>query len=111
MVADQGIVDYIVEQIGAAGDIRSRQMFGGQTIYCDTKVVALVCDGQLFVKPTNGGREFIGTVEEAPAYPGAKPSFLVKEDRWDDDEWLAELIKRTAAELPLPKKKKPRKKS
>lgn len=110
MADDQSVVDYIVEQIAAAGDIRSRQMFGGQTIYCDNKIVALVCDGQLFVKPTNSGREFIGTVEEVPAYPGAKPRFLVKEDKWDDDEWLSGLIKLTAAELPLPKKKKSRRK-
>jgi TfoX/Sxy family transcriptional regulator of competence genes len=74
-------------------------------LYNDRKVVALVCDNQLFVKPTDAGRAFIGDVVEAPAYPGAKPSFLVN-DMIDDREWLSELIRITTKELPMPKPKK-----
>ena len=84
-------------------------MFGEYAIYCKDKVIALVCDDQLFVKPTKAGRSFIGNVVEAPAYPGAKPSFLI-EDQIEDREWLGELIARTEQELPEPKPKKKRKK-
>lgn len=108
MASQQSIVDFIMAQIASAGTVRSRKMFGGLTVYCDDKVVALVCDEQLFVKPTHAGRNFIGEVTEAPAYPGAKPSFQVSANRWDDEEWLSELIRLTAAELPLPRKKKPK---
>jgi hypothetical protein len=50
------------------------------------------------------GRAFFGNVVEAPAYPGAKPSFLI--DELDNHEWLCELIRITTQELPLPKPKK-----
>ncbi len=57
------------------------------------------------MKPTKTGRSFIGNVNEAPAYPGAKPSFLI-EDQLEDREWLSELIALTERELPTPKPKK-----
>lgn len=106
MASKPETVDFLTDQIKAAGQVRSRKMFGEYAIYCDEKVVALVCDDQLFVKPTEAGRKFIKNTTEAPPYPGAKNYFLISGDHWDDDEWLTELIKITANELPLPKKKK-----
>lgn len=105
MASKQSTVDFIAEQIQSAGEIRSRKMFGEYALYCDEKVVAFVCDDQLFVKPTTAGREYIGEVHEAQAYPGSKMYFLISEDYWDDKEWLAKLINVTAAELPISKKK------
>jgi len=99
-------IEYLTEQISGAGAIRSRAMFGEYGIYCDEKVVAFVCDDQLFVKPTNAGKEFIGKPKEAPAYPGSKMYFLITGDLWEDKDWLSELIRKTAEELPLPKSKK-----
>ena len=109
MASKQKTVDFILEQIAPAGDVSARKMFGEYAIYCDGKVVALVCDDQFFVKPTKAGKQFIGTVEEVPAYDGAKPSYLISGDGWEDADWLTELIKITAKELPLPKPKKPKK--
>jgi len=105
MASDIKFVEFIVDQIGNTGSIRYRKMFGEYAIYCNEKVVALVCDDQLFVKPTKAGRSFIGSVVEAPAYSGAKPSFLI-EDQLEDREWLSELIAITEEELPEPKPKK-----
>ncbi|MFH1765031.1 MAG: TfoX/Sxy family protein [Gemmatimonadota bacterium] len=109
MASDQDFVDFIVDQLENTGDIRSRKMFGEYAIYCDGKVTALVCDNQLFVKPTEAGRSFIGKVVEAPPYPGAKNSFLI-EDGFEDRDWISELVRITAKELPepKPKKKKPK---
>jgi TfoX/Sxy family transcriptional regulator of competence genes len=107
MSSDQGFVDYIVEQIEGAGAVSSRKMFGEYAIYNNGKVVALICDNQLFVKPTEVGRQFIGKVVEAPPYTNAKPYFLVT-DKCEDKEWLTELISVTTRELPLPKPKKPK---
>jgi DNA transformation protein and related proteins len=106
MASKQTTVDFLTDQLKEAGNIRSRKMFGEYAIYCDEKVVALVCDDQLFVKPTEVGRDFIQNPEEAPPYPGAKLYFRVSEEKWDDDEWLTKLVKMTAKQLPLPKKKK-----
>ncbi len=107
MASNKDFVEFIIDQIKDAGAITYRKMFGEYAIYSDGKVVALVCDSRLFVKPTEGGRSFIGNVMEAPAYPGAKPSFLI-EDQLEDREWLGELIRITAGELPAPKPKKRR---
>jgi TfoX/Sxy family transcriptional regulator of competence genes len=101
-------VQFIVDQMQDAGNVSYKSMFGGYAVYCGGKVVALVCDNQLFVKPTVNGRKLIGTVQEASPYPGAKPYFLIR-DQIDDKEWLSELIRITAKELPFPKPKTGRK--
>lgn len=106
MASSQSTVDFLVEQMQAAGSVSSRKMFGEYALYCDGRVVALVCDDQLFVKPTEAGRKLIGDPEMAPAYPGAKPYFLISGESWDDAEWMAKLIRVTTAEVPLPKAKK-----
>ena len=69
----------------------------------------MICEGQLFIKPTVGGRAFAESLDEAAPYPGAKPCLLVDADWWDGSDWLAELVRTTTAELPLPKPKAPRK--
>ena len=108
MASDQDFVDFVVDQIEIAGQVTSRKMFGEYGIFADGKIFALICDNKLFIKPTDGGRAFIGNVTEAPAYPGAKNSFLI-EDKLDDREWLSELVQITVKELPEPKRKKKRK--
>jgi len=108
MASDQDFVDFIVDQLEGAGDVTFRKMFGEYAIYCDGKLSALICDNRLFVKPTEAGRSFIGEVVEAPPYPGAKNSFLI-EDGLEDRNWISELVRITAIELPEPKPKKKKK--
>jgi TfoX/Sxy family transcriptional regulator of competence genes len=79
MASDLSFVEYVCEQMSDAGMITFRKMFGEYVIYCEGKVVALVCDNRLFVKPTSGGREVAGQVAEAPPYPGAKNYLVVGE--------------------------------
>jgi TfoX/Sxy family transcriptional regulator of competence genes len=106
MASQQKTVDFILEQIAAAGHVRAKKMFGEYGIYCDEKMVAMVCDDQLFVKPTAGGRAVVGDAcEEASPYPGAKPCLLISGEKWDDHEWMARLMAVSAAQLPLPKPK------
>jgi TfoX/Sxy family transcriptional regulator of competence genes len=109
MASDAGFVQFVVDQVSGAGEISSRKMFGDYALYCNAKVVGLICDNKLFVKPTDSGRRYIGDVVEAPAFPGAKTSFLI-EDRLEDRKWLTELIRVTEREVPetKPKKKSPR---
>ena len=104
MKQKNSFVQFVVDQMQNAGNVSCRSMFGGYAVYCNAKVVALICDDQLFVKPTISGREMIGSPQEAPPYPGAKPWFLI-EDKIEDSEWLCELIRKTAEELPVPKPK------
>jgi len=105
MASDLNFVEYVRDQINEAGQVSFKKMFGEYAIYCNEKVVALVCDNQLFIKPTDGGRSMIGSVVESPPYSGAKPYFLIGE-QVDDRHWMTNLIQLTASELPTPKPKK-----
>lgn len=107
MASDLSFVEFIADQMSGAGSIEYRKMFGEYALYCDGKVIALICDDRLFIKPTDAGKEFIGDVVKAPAYPGARPSFLI-EDKFEDREWISGLARITADGLPesKPKKKK-----
>jgi len=109
MANDPNFVNFVVDQIDETSQITCRAMFGGHTLYSHGKVVGLICDDQLFVKPTDAGRSFIGDVVEAPPYPGAKNSFLIQ-DEIEDSDWLTQLIVHTEAALPQPKPKKKSKK-
>jgi len=105
MASDKSFVEFIVDQIENAGQITYKKMFGEYAVYCEGKVVALVCDNRLFIKPTEGGKHFIGDVVEAPAYPGAKLSFLI-DARVEDRQWISNLIRITCEELPEQKIRK-----
>ncbi len=110
MASDKSFVLFVVEQMQNGGEIRYRKMFGEYAIYYNDKVVALVCDNQLFVKPTRAGELLIGEAIRQSPYPGAKPSFLIG-DQIEDREWLCALIAATEKELPPAKPKKTKKKT
>lgn len=106
MPTQQRTVDFLLEQLAGAGPLAARKMFGEYAVYADAKVVALICDDQLYVKPTPAGRALLGAGwPEAPPYGGAKPGLLIPGDRWDDRAWLAALVRATADALPAPKAK------
>jgi len=105
MATDRKTVDYIVDQIAGAGAVAARPMFGEYGLYCDGKMIAIIGNEQLFIKPTAGGRALAQGAEETPPYPGAKPYLLIDADRWEDQDWLTALVRVTAAELPAPKPK------
>ncbi len=94
---------FVCEQLRGAGEISSRRMFGEAAVYFEDKVVGLVCDNQLFLKATDQGRAKIGVPTEAPPFPGASNWFLMAD--LDDPEFLADLVRTTAAALPQPKPK------
>lgn len=101
-------VERIVNAIAAAGDITAKKMFGEYGIYCDGKMVAMVCDDRLFVKRTQAGYDFWGEHEEDLPYPGAKPCMVLSDSDFRDRLKLVDLIRITQRELPEAKPKKPR---
>ncbi|MCZ7555353.1 MAG: TfoX/Sxy family protein [Bacteroidia bacterium] len=105
MASDKQFVDFVTDQIRGAGEIVAKKMFGEYGVFSDGKIFGLICDNKLFIKATEAGRKYIGTVVEAPPYPGAKPSFLIGETI-EDAAWLSELVRVTLRELPAPKPKK-----
>jgi DNA transformation protein and related proteins len=106
MKTKQTTVDYILDQLASAGMVRAQKMFGEYALYCNEKVVGLICKDQLFIKYTDPGKQFAeGRYVEDCAYPGAKPSMNVT-DELDDRDFLCDLIRITEKALPQPKPKK-----
>lgn len=104
MASKQSTVDFILDQMGGAGTVSAKKMFGEYGVYLDGKMVALICDDTLFVKPSKGGMAYLQTPAEALPYPGAKPCFQISGDLCEHRNWLSQLIQITALELPVPKK-------
>lgn len=104
MASTQEFVDFVVEQFEHDCGVTAKKMFGEYGLFSRGKMFALVCDNRVFMKPTAGGRSFVGTVVEDEPYPGAKPCFVVT-DRVDDREWISELARITTRELPMPKRR------
>ena len=91
----------------AALPLSARKMFGEYALYLDGKVVALVCDDQLFLKPTPGALTALPDCPQGAPYPGAKPHLLVT-DALDDPDPVITALKSIATDLPAPKPKKPK---
>jgi DNA transformation protein and related proteins len=110
MASDQKFVDYVCDQASDA-QLTYKKMFGEYALYIGNKVVALVCDNQLFIKPTSVGQSLLEkaghSIVYAPPYPSAKPHFLADE-LLEQRELLSQLFQQTAQALPAPSPKKPR---
>ena len=106
MATTKSTIDYLIDQLSSS-NVRARAMFGEYALYCQDKVVALVCDDELFVKITDAGKKFVGKhYEEGFAYPGAKASMHISGDLCEDAKFISELILITAKALPESKPKK-----
>lgn len=110
MASDLSFVEYVVDQLAEDCGVTHKKMFGEFGLFSQGKMFGMICDNRLFMKPTDGGRAFIGDVVEVPPYPGAKPIFLI-EDQIEDTVWLSELVRITTRELPVPQPKKRKKKA
>lgn len=106
MATDKEFVDFVMDNLELAGEITAKPMFGEYSLYSGGKLFAMLADNRLLIKPTTAGRDFLKYPVEASPYPGAKPCFLI--ESFDDRKWLAELVRITVEELPMPKPKKPK---
>jgi len=108
MATAKNTMDFLLDQLSGTGSVSAKKMFGEYCLYLAGKPVGLVCDDQLYLKPTSAGKHVLTQVIEGTPYPGAKPHLLITADQWEDREWLCELVLATARELPMPKPRKPR---
>jgi TfoX/Sxy family transcriptional regulator of competence genes len=106
MATAAATIDHLLDTL-APLPLTARKMFGEYALYLDGKVVALVCDDQLFVKPTPGAHLALPDCPAAPPYPGARPHLLVT-DALDDPDRVQEALRAVALDLPPPKPKKPK---
>jgi TfoX/Sxy family transcriptional regulator of competence genes len=104
MATSAATVDHLLDLLSAAGNLSARKMFGEYALYLDGKVVALICDDTLFLKPTPGALALLPDVEQNPPYPGAK-QYLVLTDTLDDTDLAIRAIRAVADDVPQPKPK------
>lgn len=104
MASNPDFVQFIADQCSGAGEITAKKMMGDYCIYCDGVLFGLVCDNNLFVKPTYQGAALLKKVEMRAPYPGAKEHFYVEDV--DDRDFLSALVRATVPALPKPKSKR-----
>jgi TfoX/Sxy family transcriptional regulator of competence genes len=104
MATSQSYALFIQEQLSIIGSISLKKMFGEYGVFYCEKMVGLICDDQLFIKPTKIGQEILVDPMMGAPYPGAKPYFVIENP--ENRELLSKLILMTYDELPVPKPKK-----
>ena len=92
---------YVCDQLRGAGEVAARKMFGEYGLYCDGKVIGLICDNQLFIKRTEAGAALMPGCPEGEPYKGAKPCLLIED--LEDRGLMERLVRATWEELPFPK--------
>lgn len=107
MASSKEFVEFVAGQLADAGNITYKKMFGEYGLYCNGLFFAVVCDDQLFIKPTQAGKEYPISQTEAPPYDGAKPYLLIED--LDDRDLLTGLTLVTCNALPPAPQKKPKK--
>ncbi len=106
MATQPETIEFILDKLRDPKHFAARAMFGEYALYANKKVVALVCDDQLFVKILPASQELEDLCEKAPPYPGAKPHYLVEEDQLSKLPELPAILLAVAKSLPKPKPKK-----
>ena len=109
MASNLDYVQYVCDQMRDAGEITYKKMFGEYTIYCNSKVLGLICDNQVFIKPTTAGETLIPNATKESPYDGAKP-YIVLEDL-DNRDFITRFVIATYEKLPIPKPKKKKRQS
>ena len=86
-------------------------MFGEFALYADGKVVALICDNQLYVKISPATARLGPVCDQDTPYPGAKPHYLVEEAQLNRLEALPQILLDLAKTLPAKRPARVRKDS
>ena len=104
MASRRELVEYVVSQLGGAGEVCCRAMMGEYVLYYRGKIIGGVYDDRLLIKPVASARALLPKAELVEPYHGAKALLWVEEV--DDAELLCRLAVAMYPELPLPKARK-----
>lgn len=97
MASGREYLEYVLEQLSEAEQLRYRPMMGEFLIYCRNKLVGGVYDDRLLVKSTPSARALLPDAPLEEPYPGAKPMLLVTE--MENKRLLRELLEAVAGEV------------
>ncbi len=111
MATHKETAEYILERLGDPQSFAVRAMFGEYALYAKGKIVALICDDQLYVKILPASEDLEGICEKDSPYPGAKPHYLVEESQLETLRSLPGMLLELADSLPSKPSKKSKKKA
>jgi hypothetical protein len=69
MSSDLAFVQHVSDFVREAGEVSYEKMFGEYAVYVGPKVVALVCDNSLFLKPTDARKDPPGKPDRSLTLP------------------------------------------
>ena len=110
MSTSQSTMDYLLDILSDSKQVSARRMFGEYCLYYAARPVGLVCDDQLFLKPTDAARALMKAPEEGMPFPGARAHLRLGPDDWDDRALMNALVRITFDSLPPPKPRAPARK-
>lgn len=96
MACSLEFVEYLCDQLGDAGTITYKAMFGEYGLYCDGVLFGNAEDDALYVKITEAGEALLGSPVIREPHQGAR-MFLIEE--LEDRELLARLVRVTCSQL------------
>jgi TfoX/Sxy family transcriptional regulator of competence genes len=73
MSSELEFVQHVYDFVRGVGEVSYKKMFGEYAVYVGPKVVALVCDNSLFLKPTEAGRSLLESPVEASCRSHSRP--------------------------------------
>ncbi len=94
MACSQEFVKYIAGQIKDAGAVTWKKMFGEYGLFVNGRIVAILCEDQLFLKVTEAGISLYPELKDNPWHEGASPTYRLVEEV-DDRDWLSHLVTKT----------------
>ena len=103
-------VAYVQELAQLGERLTTHRMFGEYALYVDEKVVGFACDNTLFIKYLDQTTGLTAALPAGEAYPGSRP-YAIADALLDEPKRLQALLLATAAALPPPRPKRPRKHS
>lgn len=104
MASNLDFVEFVCEQIDGVGIIRNKKMFGEYGVWCNEKLIILICDDTAFVKILPETTALLGNNnQQKPPYKGAKPYYVVDVDNKEQMTELARVLEKIT---PVSKKKK-----
>ena len=108
MATQKATVEFILGKLGNSSRLTARPMFGEYALYAEGKVVALICDNQLYVKILPASAELEELCDKDAPYKGAKPHYLIEEAQLHRLTLLPRILLAIAKALPSKPGKRPR---
>jgi TfoX/Sxy family transcriptional regulator of competence genes len=91
--------EQLLAQIQQIADARIRPMMGEYILYVEDKVVGQINHSQLSIKITPFGEEFAKDLMREAPYNGAKPAFVIPQEKINNLTWMQSFLSGTVKDL------------